>query len=136
VSKGHQLRGRLGGAGSGKDATPCVAAHVEATACVSKGGRPYSSPESYGIALGRSLGGKPTVSFYAHGIGGSGVARSVRTAIWNTRSVRTAIWNTRSVRTAIWNSLSLLPRGFGDGFTPRWFDEPRPQLHGSHDCLR
>ncbi len=44
VSKGHQLRGRLGGAGSGKDATPCVAAHVEATACVSKGGRPYSSP--------------------------------------------------------------------------------------------
>ena len=109
---------------------------IEATARAAGTVGRIALPESYRITLGGTLGGKPTVSFYAHGIGGSGVARSVRTAIWNTRSVRTAIWNTRSVRTAIWNSLSLLPRGFGDGFTPRWFDESGLLLHGPHDCLR
>ena len=99
---------------------------IEATARAAGTVGRIALPESYRITLGGTLGGKPTVSFYAHGIGGSGVARSVRTAIWNTRSVRTAIWN----------SLSLLPRGFGDGFTPRWFDESGLLLHGPHDCLR
>ena len=109
---------------------------IEATARAAGTVGRIALPESYRITLGGTLGGKPTVSFYAHGIGGSGVARSVRTAFWNTRSVRTAFWNTRSVRTVVWNTLALLPRGIGDGFTPRRVDEPRPQLHGSHDCLR
>ena len=99
---------------------------IEATARAAGTVGRIALPESYRITLGGTLGGKPTVSFYAHGIGGSGVARSVRTAFWNTRSVRTVVWNT----------LALLPRGIGDGFTPRRVDEPRPQLHGSHDCLR